>query len=276
MVGCNMKKMSYFFIFFLILCLSGCKSDEDYFTEPEDDDSINVILADDIPNRKIIYEVNMSLNVPNLSEAMDDLTSRLQADEWFDKESISENSAYYIIRIKTDRLDTFINRLKDDYALNNYEKNGTDISLQYQDKSSRILAIESQITRLNDLYANASLSDMIIINEQLSELEVELQKLNGELLVFDSLVDYSEVHLTMYGSRIRTTSPFFNRLGHSLETGFTALVSFFDGLIMVIATVLPFGIVLGGIGLGSVYLIKRHNKKLDLKKQNNQNNDSQK
>lgn len=260
-----MKKVKFLFVFFLVLCFFGCKAEDEVLTEQESENINNTLLADDIPNRKIIYEVDISINVSNLSEVIADLPSRLETDEWFDKETVSESSAYYLIRIKTERLDAFIKGLKDDYALNHYEKTGTDISLQYQDKSSRILAIESQIARLNDLYENASLTDMIIINEQLSELEIELQRLNGELLVFDSLVDYSEVHLTIYGSRVTTKSPFFNRLGHSIGSGFSALISFLDGLIMVVATILPFAIVFGGIGLGTVCLIKKHNKKLDLK-----------
>lgn len=262
-----MKKLKYFMLLFLLITLVGCKNDEGLINDPGNDDSEVVILADDIPNRKIIYEVDMSINVSNINDVINDLPSRLEADEWFDRETVSGSSAYYTIRIKTERLDAFIDGIKEDYAINRFEKSGTDISLQYQDKSNRILAIEAQITRLNDLYESASLSDMIVINQQLSELEVELQRLNGELLVFDSLVDYSEVHLTIYGSNITTRSPFFNRLGQSFESGFVALIAFFDGLIMVIATILPFVVVFGGVGLGTVYLIKRHNKKLDAKKE---------
>lgn len=264
-----MKKWMYFMIVIMLLSLIGCSREAGLDNEPGNDDSEAVILADDIPNRKIVYEVTMSINVSNMNEVISDLPSRLESDEWFDQETITGSNAYYTIRIKTERLDAFIDGLKEDYAINRFEKSGTDISLQYQNKSNRILAIESQILRLNELYDNASLSDMIVINQQLSELEVELQRLNGELLVFDSLVDYSEVHLTIYGSQITTRSPFFNRLGQSFVSGFIALIAFFDGLIMVIATVLPFVVVFGGVGLGTVYLIKRHNKKLDLKKREN-------
>lgn len=267
-----MKIFKYLIVLTMLLVLVGCQNDEEMNYEPGNDDSEVVILADDIPNRKIIYEVDMTINVSNINDAINDLPSRLEADEWFDKETISGSNAYYTIRVKTERLDAFIDGLKEDYALNRFEKSGTDISLQYQDKSNRILAIEAQIARLNELYDSASLSDMIVINQQLSELEVELQRLNGELLVFDSLVDYSEVHLTIYGSQITTRSPFFNRLGQSFESGFVALIAFFDGLIMVVATILPFVVVFGGVGLGTVYLIKRHNKKLDAKKEQSSQN----
>lgn len=267
-----MKKIIFVMMFMIFITFTGCQSAEVNDFNPDEDESGMVILADDIPNRKIVYEVNLSMNVTQLNEAILDVTSRLESDEWFDKESISGSAAYYTIRIKTSRLDAFINGLKESYATSHYEKTGTDISLQYQDKSNRILAIESQIDRLNDLYATASLSDMIVINEQLSELEIELQRLNGELLVFDSLVDYSEVNLSLHASSVTTKSPFFNRLGQSFEQGFNGLIQFFDGLIMVIATVLPFAIVFGGVGTGVIYLVKRHNKKLDLKKQDKDSN----
>lgn len=252
-------------IFVLLGLLGGCSAQE--VIQDNDQDSSITILADDVPTRKIVYEVTMHMNVTDLEEGIDDIASRIESDEWFDDESISDTYASFTIRIKTTRLDAFIQSIRDDYKVYQYEKKGTDVSLQYQDKSNRILAIEAQIDRLLELYHAASLSDMITINQQLSTLEVELQRLNGELAVFDSLVDYSEVHITLRGSRLETESPFIARVGQGFISGWRGLIQFFEEFIIIIVTVLPFGILLGGMGFGIQWVIKRRNKKADLKKQ---------
>ena len=259
-----MKKV-IFVLFLLLGLLAGCS--QEGVIQDDDNESETVILADDIPTRKIIYEVNLSINTVNLDEAIDDLSSRLESDEWFDRESISDTYATFTIRIKTERLDAFIDAIRDDYKVYQFDKTGTDVSLQYQDKSNRILALETQIDRLLELYENASLSDMIVINGQLSTLEVELQRLNGELTVFDSLVDYSEVNITLRGSRLETESPFIARVGQGFISGWNGLMTFFEEFMIILVTVLPFGILVGGLGFGLRFYIKRRNRKADLKKQ---------
>ncbi len=259
-----MKKV-IFVLFLLLGLLAGCS--QEGVIQDDDNESETVILADDIPIRKIIYEVNLSINTVNLDEAIDDLSSRLESDEWFDRESISDTYATFTMRIKTERLDAFIDAIRDDYKVYQFDKTGTDVSLQYQDKSNRILALETQIDRLLELYENASLSDMIVINGQLSTLEVELQRLNGELAVFDSLVDYSEVNITLRGSRLETESPFIARVGQGFISGWNGLLTFFEEFMIILVTVLPFGILAGGLGLGLRFYIKRRNRKADLKKQ---------
>jgi len=258
-----MKKV-IFVLFLLLGLLAGCS--QEGVIQDDDNESETVILADDIPTRKIIYEVNLSINTVNLDEAIDDLSSRLESDEWFDRESISDTYATFTMRIKTERLDAFIDAIRDDYKVYQFDKTGTDVSLQYQDKSNRILALETQIDRLLELYENASLSDMIVINGQLSTLEVELQRLNGELAVFDSLVDYSEVNITLRGSRLETESPFIARVGQGFISGWNGLMTFFEEFMIILVTVLPFGILAGGLGFGLRFYIKRRNRKADLKK----------
>ncbi len=199
------------------------------------------------PERKIVYKVDISFDVRSLDTASATLKSLMNSDEWFDEEIINSSFQSYVIRIKTERLDEFIDSLENEFTLRSYQKVGTDISLQYQDASNRILALEAQLARLIELYDQASLSEMITINREISNIEVELQELNGTLNEFDSLAEYSEVVLKFYGSTIVSNSPFFNRLGNAFLDGWNGLISFFDGMFIVIATIFPFALLIGVI-----------------------------
>jgi hypothetical protein len=254
-----MKKIKMFIFVLLIVTLSACSSENEIMDNDFSNENDEIRLtADDVPERKIIYTVDATYDVRNLSESVETLKGLLNSDEWFDSEYIGSSRAEFTLRIKTDRLDIFTELVKDEFQVRSFSKQGRDVSLQYQDKTNRITSINLQITRLQELYEEASLSDMITINSQLASLEVELMRLQGELSVFDSLVDYSEVNITLYGSTIISRSPFFNRLGNGFVNGFIAVVSVLDGLAIALVSVIPFIAVFGPIGYGGYLLRKKY------------------
>jgi len=254
-----MHKKVFLFLFLLvsIFMFTACSSNEDQVIDENPASDANVLL-EGTPERKIIYKVNASYDVSDIEEAVNELKSFILSDEWFDFESISESNAYFKIRIKTERLDTFVSDLNEAFQQRSYTKSGEDISLSYQDKTAKILSLTLQQERLQALYESASFSDMIVINKQLSDVEAELSKLQGELNVFDSLIEYSTVEVRLYGSSIITRSPFFNRLGNAFVNGFKGLLSFLDGLFIVIATIIPFAIVFVPAGYFGLKFYRKH------------------
>jgi hypothetical protein len=246
----------------LIFSIIGCSSEMDYIdNEPENQDDIQTLAAGDTPDRKIIYTVNASFDVHNLTDSIETMKSFVEDDEWFDYENISSRNATFTVRIKTERLDAFVDALKDSFQVRTYNKEGLDVSLNYQDKTNRITSINLQIERLQELYDNATLTEMMTINSQLANLEVELLDLEGDLSVYDSLIEYSEVNLSFYGSTVVTRSPFFNRLVNGFINGLKAMLTVLDGLAIGIANIIPFALVFGPIGYGVYILRKKYNLK---------------
>jgi hypothetical protein len=258
--GMTMKRYVLLFLFLLVLALTACASNQDEMPNNEHEGG-DATLLDTSPVRKIIYEVEMSMNVKQLDDAIDGLRALVETDEWFDYENISTHNASFIIRIKTERLDRFILDVKGNQALNRFSKVGTDVSLNYQDASDKILNYQAQYNRLLELYETASLSEMITINQQLSQLEVNIAREQGIINQFDSLADYSKVRITYYASSVVTKSPFINRLGQAFVDGFNGLIAFFDGLLIVIATIIPFAIVFVPATYGVIKLSKRYNQR---------------
>lgn len=260
------KKIGFVFsLFFMIIMLSACSSND--YLGPEEEPTIGEdnFLLEGTPERKIIYRVDASYDVSNISDAVDTLKSFVLEDEWFDQENESTSYASFVIRIKTERLDAFMLDLKEVFQQRSYNKSGEDISLAYQDKTEKVLSLTLQQERLQALYDSASFSDMIVINKQLSDVEAELRKLEGELNVFDSLVEYSTVEVRLYGSTIITRSPFFNRLGNAFVNGAKGLLSFLDGLVIVVATIIPFAVVFVPAGYFGLKFYKSYQRKQKIK-----------
>lgn len=264
-----MKKILLMIVFILMLSLSACQMATEFQEEGTGDHQTT--LSESLsPVRKIIYKVEMKMNVSNLETAIAALRAILESDEWFDYENIQTSIATFKVRVKTERLDAFVAAIKGTRTLSSYSKVGTDVSLQYQSAADKILNYQAQYARLLELYENASLSDMIVINQQLSLLEINIAKEQGILNQFDSLADYSEVSITLYASALQTQSPFINRLGGAFVSGFEGLLWFFDRLLIAIATILPFVIVFVPTGFGIYFLAKYLNRRPQQTKKSNQ------
>ncbi|MDI6453790.1 DUF4349 domain-containing protein [Peloplasma aerotolerans] len=263
-----MKKLFLLLIVITFISFLSACSAEGGFDDlgPDDQDQI-ILTSNGVPERKIIYTVNSTFDVNNLNQSVTTLKGLVENDEWFDYENISSTGASFKVRIKTERLDNFIEDLNVNFQVRSFNKQGRDVSLEYQNKTNRITSLNLQIARLHELYEDATFSNMLTINQQLSDLEVELMALEGELSVFDSLVDYSEVNITFYGSVVITRSPFFNRLGNGFVNGTKAVLVVLDGLFIVVANVIPFILVFGPVGYGIYYFRKRYVIKKKSKKE---------
>jgi hypothetical protein len=264
-----MKKTTWIFMmFFLIMGMTACNANMDFDDGGIGDDQNQIVrTANSVLERRIIYTVDSSYDVNDLNQSITTLKGLIHSDEWFDTERIGSTSANFTARIKTERLHAFIAALNDNFQVRSFSKTGQDISLQYQDKTNRITSLNLQITRLQALYEEASLAEMIAINQQLSNLEVELMGLQGELNLFDSLIEYSEVNIRLYGSSIVTRSPFINRLGNGFVNGFNAVIAVLDGLMIAIANMIPFVALFGPIGYGAYILRKKYKVRKKLKRE---------
>lgn len=265
-----MKKINILIsIFVLVMSLAACSS-KDLVLENEvggDDSGDTTVLLDSVPERKIIYNVTAEFYTTDLEEAIIFVEDLLLEDEWFDQENIYTSSAFFVFRVKTDRLDAFVNQIKNEFTLTSYSKTATDISLNYQDTANKILGYQEERARLIILYESASLTDMITINTRISQIDIQLGELIGTLNEFDSLVDYSRVELRIRSSHVSSKLSFGARLINGFVDGFFSLVDFFDGLLVLLVTLIPWAVVLVPSGYGIYILVRKRNIKLEKKRQ---------
>lgn len=259
-----MKKKFFIllFIFLFVISLSAC-SKKNYKSAPGNsyEQTQDVTTFNNTTNRKIVYEVNATLNVDDIEETLKSIKDFLNEDEWLDQERHYENSSYLVIRIKSSRLDEFINAFSEMGSVSNFSKTGTDISLEYYDTQAKIESLETQRTRLLELYENASINDMIIINNRLSEIDFELNKLKGNLNKYDSKVEYSVVTLNILYKTKETKTSYGNRIVNSFLSGINAIKVFFEYFILVLATLFPFILIAIPTGFLVRFIYIRNKKK---------------
>lgn len=271
-----MKRVKFLFVMlFLIIFSIGCSSkigfDEENKNPGEVENGDLEFKEEGSINRKVIYTINTALYTDNLNETVKSIRSSLNNDEWFDVENISNNSAYLEVRIKSTRVDTFINGLESLGKISNFNRTGEDISLKYEDNMNMIAALENELARLNVLYENASVDEMIRINKRISEITTEINGLKGLLKNYDSLVDYSVIKISIKSKEQIYETSFGGKIKNTFKGAWNAVVNVLKALVLVIIAIIPFLVII--IPVGSVIIIiYSYRKKKQNTNQNNLNN----
>jgi hypothetical protein len=250
---------------------SGCSANDNGHKSdpyPSEGSTEEIVVYSSV--RKIIYSASANLYIEeNFKEKIATLKDSINDDEWTDSENISDYSAYFIFRIKTTRLDEFIDSLSTYGEVKNFNKKATDISLQYQDTSNQIIALEAEKARLVELYGEANMTEIIQINTRISQIDKELRVLKGEIIQFDSQIEYSEVQVSIYNEAPEEdVVSYGQKLMRSFKTGGKAFIKFFEYLSLGLVTIFPLALVFVAVGVGIYYL-----RKLYLNKKKNNNRD---
>ena len=231
------------------------------------------------PERKIIYYARLSMKIGDIDGAIGSIKGKLNADEWVESESIGQNYASVVVRVKSARLDDFVKSVSGEGEITDYNKTSEDISLSYSDTADKIATLEKERTTLVALYEKegVTVSDLVQINKRISEIDVELDKLKGTIKRYDSLVDYSTVTINLYTPVYRETPTF----GQQLRDGFSVLGNAVKYVVLFIIVISPVAAVIVGIVILIKYLkktgkIKPRPTKRSGKKQKNDivNNDA--
>lgn len=257
-----MKKKTWLFILLVLsVFLVGCSGNNSGPGVIDEGANEEIIVPEVAPNRKIIYAVSMNIHSTNMNTTINEIKSSLGANDWVEKESRYDRSATIRFRIKTERLNTFVKSLRDSYKTDSFKLDATDVSVNYYDLTNRKTALLNEQERLLELYETASMAEMIQINQRLSEIEVELQRLNKEINQYDSLIEYSTVSIQINQVGSTEERSFFRQVGDGFVTGWKSLVTFLKGLVIVLSYVLPWVLVIAPVSIGVIYGVKYFKKK---------------
>lgn len=169
----------------------------------------------------------------------------------------------YSIRIPQENLEDFVNEVMEIGNIIAKNRNKLDITKQYKDSESRLKVLEVKEERILTLLEVAEkIEDIIVLENQLSDVIYQKESLIQELAGMDDRVNYSTINLSIRevaklssGGNVQT--PFLEKL----KIAFTDSLYFFTRNIgdFVIGVIyfLPYGLVLGLLGyLGYRYWIK--------------------
>lgn len=144
------------------------------------------------------------------------------------------------LRIPSSHFDEFVSQLNDQFTLIQQSTQAKSVADSYYDSENRIKVLEVQQDRLLELLNDANdLSDIVLLQEQLMDVEYDLNIHKGNLQKLDDQIDYSTIRITMSElsdsqSSIQTNN-FFDELSRAFSRGISSIVLTIQTFILFLA-----------------------------------------
>lgn len=214
-----MKKMKYLVLVLtamLLLCVMvGCSAGYeggDYADVPASGVAGNGIYENgsdsELPalesDRKLIRTVNIRAETADQDTLLADLDAKVaELGGYVQNKSVNNNksssrTATLVLRIPANKLDSFVDHVEGETNILSVNENAEDVTLKYISITSRITALETEEARLLELIEKAeNLSALLQLESKLTEVRTKLEEYKSQLKVYDNLVDYATVNLTI-------------------------------------------------------------------------------
>ena len=174
-------------------------------------------------------------------------------------------SANYTIRIPSARFSELMGNLS---ALGNVPYTYTyteNITSRYYDVQARLTAYETQEQRLLEMMEMAeTVSDVIVIEDRLTELRYQIESLQSSLNNWDRQVSYSTVNVNINEVTVYTPEAklsYGQRLGLAIRSGLQSTAEFFSDFLLWFLEALPALVILAVLIVLVVIIIRRARKK---------------
>lgn len=230
-------------------------------------------------NRKWVITMSLTAETENLTDAMGLLAEKIQASGGYvESQSISGTavnsgrspSAYITVRVPAEQLDSFVEDVSGMTNVVSSSRYVEDITLSYTDTEGRVKALKTEEARLLELMEQAqTMSDLLEIEERLTEVRYQLENYTSTLRLYDNQVDYATLDLTLR-EVAKFTPPEKQGFWEKVTSGLAdSIVDLGQGLVDVAAWVLielPYLVLVGLLGWLVVFLTRRSIKKRRAKK----------
>ena len=235
--------------------------------------------APDIDPEKIIYSASATVETTEFEQTLEKLEALVkQYGGFIESSSINgsnyysqargysnSRSANYTLRIPSERFQELMSSLS---TLGNVPYSYTyteNITSRYYDVQARLTAYETQEQRLLEMMELAeTVSDVIVIEDRLTELRYQIESLQSSLNNWDRQVSYSSVNVNVSEVTIFTPEAkltYGQRLGLAIRNGLKSTGEFFSDFLLWFLEALPALLILAVLTVVVVAVIRKSARK---------------
>jgi hypothetical protein len=232
--------------------------------------------------QKLVRKVWLEAEIETMDPLLEDVSKRLtELEGYVESRNVYNGSQYggkryrsaeLTLRIPADKLDRFISQVSEKANIVSNRETAEDITLTYVATESRVNALRTEQTRLMELLAEAkNMGDLLQIEDRLTQVRAELEKLESQLLVYENMVDYGTVYLTVREVTEYTVVDEPETVWERIKAGFVQslqdLGDFFVELFVFVVVGLPYFVILGVVLTAVILLWRLARKKKKAKKE---------
>ena len=231
-------------------------------------------------DRKLIRTVRIQAETEDLSGVIGQVEERLsQFGGYLQQKEVYQGSVYQgavrrnanlIIRVPAKDLDIFLFHLNNAAHVVSTSESVDDVTLHYIDVDSQLKALKTEEERLLAMLEKAeNLSDLLAIEQRLTQVQQEIQSVGSQLKALDSQIEYATIHLSI--SEVVEYTPVeeestWQKIGSGFMDSLSDIGTGFVDVFVFLVANSPRLILLGGIAVLVILLIRRGKKRRKNKK----------
>lgn len=255
---------------------------EDYNNENGEAAAVSYKQSDvkAIDTQMLVYSCNMSIDVLDFESAVDQIHDLIDTNKGFiESENFSDGAdtgrwtysssqkwktLTAVIRVPSANYDSFCSDIENVGDMRRKSASVQNLNSEYSDLKTTLSIYEAKEQRYLDILAEIkSESEALSVENELTDIQVEIAKIKTRMNNIENDVAYSYVDLTLNEVReyteepvIERTDTFGQRLKNTLSRTWNGFLEFLEGLLFVIIRVLPYLLLLGIIAFIIVKIIK--------------------
>ncbi len=252
------------------------------------DASVSGTVSEEVPQdnpEKIIYSADVTVETTDFEGSLAKLDELVKGyNAWVESSSVSgadyyhisrersyNRSASYTLRVPSESFNTLMTSLSE---LGNVPYTHTyteNVTAQYYDSQARLNAYTAQEDRLLEMMGKAeTVSDIIAIEEKLTELRYRIESIQTSLNNWDRRVDYSYVYLNVQEVKEYTPEAkesFVSKLSRAFTGGFEDAVVAVQNFVLWLVGAIPAIIAIGIAAIVARPFVKKARAKRKAKKE---------
>ena len=231
---------------------------------------------------KIIYSASLSAETTEFDAAIAAVESMIaESGGYIESSNISGDTRYnddgttsvvnryasYTVAVPSEKFEDFLSQSGAIGNVTSLNRSAENITSRYTDTEARIASLKVQEERLLAMMeGTGDLESLIALEERLSEVTYEIESYQRDLNNWDRRVAYSTVSIdlwevSVYTPTVPVTRTFGEKLGDAFSDGWKSFVRGLQGLILVLAELLPNLVLLAVIVLAVVFGIRAIRKR---------------
>ena len=222
-------------------------------------------------NRKIVKTANISIRTKEYDVFMTALNQKLEqyggyveASEEYNYSTASNRTANMRVKVPAENLDKFIEELSVIGTVVSKSVTSSDITDSYINVESQIKALETEEKTLLGILEKAeTLSDVIELQQRLSQVRADLDSLKTQKQQYDGMVSYSGITLDIneVDRVVEGDDSFFGEVKEKLLNNLYDLGDFFRELAINLIAALPYIAIVGVVAVIVIVTVKKVRRK---------------
>ena len=227
-------------------------------------------------NQKLIRKVWISAETEDLDVLLKQVAERIgQLSGYVEEQQVYHGSktatrryrnAELTVRIPAEQLQGFVDSVGENANVTSTRESTEDVTLSYVATESKKLALETEQARLLELLAKAeSMDDILQIEKRLTEVRTQLEEIVSQLRVYDNMVSYSTVYLSVTEVKeytvVQEPETVWERIGTGFVSSWKGMCKGLENVFVFLICAIPYLLPLGILAAGVIFVIRRIKKK---------------